>query len=171
MSKPFIILGVDTALRSTGYGLIRVTGKKFEAIDCGVIKNSPKLAHSECLRRLGGGIREIAEKFKPDLAAIEGTFYMKNAKTAMILGMARGAVISVLAEFEITAYEYAPRKAKQVITGHGNADKETVARLMGKMLSLDIRDTPDDATDALSLAVCHALTMQIANGAHVGKPI
>ena len=166
-----IIIGIDTALRCTGYGLIKVNGKEFSPIDCGVIKNSKGAPHSECLRRLAGGIQEIIEKYHPDIASIEGGFYFRNAKTAMVLGMARGTVVSVLAQENIIAYEYAPRKAKQTVVGHGGASKDQVAQFMARMLSLDISEIPNDSTDAMALAVCHALTMQTANGLYVPIPL
>ncbi len=166
-----IILGIDTALRCTGYGVVRTTGKQFTVIDCGVIKNKPKVPHSECLRRLAGGIRQLIEVHKPKLAAIEGSFFFKNAKTAMILGMARGSVVSVLAQHNIPCYEYAPARAKQAITGHGRASKDQVAAVMSGMFGLDVTQIPDDATDALSLCVCHTLTAQNAGGAYLSDPI
>ena len=166
-----VILGIDTALRCSGYGVIRVTGKQFQALDCGVIKNSPRLAHSECLRRLTAGVVELIERFHPDLAAIEGGFYLKNAKTAMVLGMARGCVIGALAQHRIPCYEYAPARAKQAITGYGRATKDEVARVMRGLLGLDIRTIPEDATDALSLAICHALISQSRGGVYLKPPL
>ena len=162
-----IIIGIDTALRCTGYGVVDIAGKKYTAVDCGVIKNGKKSPTSECLRRLAGGIKEIVGAYKPDVAAIEGGFFFKNAQTAMILGMARGTVVSILAQSNIPAYEYAPRRAKQTVVGYGNASKEQVAGFVAQMLSLDIRDIPNDSTDAMALAMCHALTEQTANGLYL----
>ena len=166
-----IILGIDTALRTTGYGIVEVSGKSYRAIDCGVIKTKAKEPHSECLRRLAGGIQELVNKYNPDIASIEGIFYMKNVKTAMILGMARGSVIAVLAKHNIPTYEYAPRRAKQAICGHGNATKDQVARVLGGMLNLNIKDIPDDATDALYLAICHNITSTTIKGSMLKYPI
>jgi crossover junction endodeoxyribonuclease RuvC len=165
------LIGIDTALRCTGYGVIEVQGKDIVALDCGVIKNSRTDSHSNCLRRISGGVRELVRSFEPDIASIEGGFYMKNAKTAMVLGMARGTVISILAEHDVPIYEYAPRKTKQVVVGSGGASKEQVATYMKQMLHLADDAIPDDATDALSLAVCHALLMQTANGIHLPESI
>jgi crossover junction endodeoxyribonuclease RuvC len=166
-----ILLGVDTALRCTGYGLIEVEGKQFRAIDCGVIRNKPKLRHSECLRRVAGGIREIVAKFSPGVSAIEGGFFAKNAKTSMVLGMARGVVVGELATAGIDVYEYAPRRVKQAVAGYGNASKDDVAITVARMLGLDVADIPDDATDALAVALCHALTGQGANGIYLPDPL
>jgi crossover junction endodeoxyribonuclease RuvC len=166
-----ILLGVDTALRCTGYGVIEVEGKQFRAIDCGVIRNPAKSPHSECLRRLAGGIREIVANFAPAVGVIEGGFFAKNAKTSMVLGMARGTVVSELATAEIPVYEYAPRRVKQAVVGYGNASKGDMAITIARMMGLDVNDIPDDATDALGVALCHALTAQSANGIYLPDPI
>ena len=154
-----IVLGVDTAIRCTGYGVIDIQhGDKISILDCGVIKNPQKAPHSECLRRIAGGIRELVTTYSPDAASIEGVFFQKNIKTAMILSLARGAVISVLAEHGITAYEYAPRKAKQAIVGTGMASKQQIATMIAAMTGLAIDKMPLDSTDAIALAMCHGQT-------------
>ncbi len=166
-----IVLGIDTALRCTGYGLIEVQGKRFRAIDCGIIRNPPKAPHSECLGKLAGGIGQLIEQYHPDIAAIEGGFYLRNAKTAMVLGMARGSVVSVLARHDIPCYEYAPSRAKQAITGHGRAGKEQVAAILSGMLGLNVSQIPDDSTDALALAVCHVLSARGHQGIYLKDPL
>ena len=119
-----IVLGIDTAIRCTGYGVIDIkTGDDISVIDCGVIKNPRKALHSECMRRIAGGIRELITTYSPEVAAIEGVFFQKNIKTAMILSLARGAAITALAENNIPAYEYAPKKAKLAVVGSGMASK------------------------------------------------
>lgn len=166
-----VILGIDTALRTTGYGVIRVDGRQVHAVDCGVIKNKTKDPHSECLRRLAGGIAELVGAFTPAQAAIEGGFFQKNAKTSMVLGMARGVAVATLAKHSIPVYEYAPRRARKTVMGHGGADKEEIAAYMAQLLHLDVSDIPDDATDALALAICHALTLQTHGGAYLADPV
>jgi crossover junction endodeoxyribonuclease RuvC len=166
-----IIIGIDTALRCTGYGVLDVDGKQFSAVDCGVIKNKPSAPLSECLRRLAGGIEEIISFHHPEIAAIEGGFYFNNARTAMVLGMARGAVVGILARNEISTYEYPPRKAKQTVVGSGKATKEQVATCVSKMLGLDRKFIQNDSTDALAVALCHVLTAQCGNGVYLKDPI
>ena len=148
------ILGVDTSLRSTGIGVIQGPARAPMFITCGTIKTPAKEPHTECLRRLDAGITELLEEHQPDALAIEGAFFSKNAKTAMILGQARGVVLAAAARAGVPVYEYSPRSAKQAITGYGNASKEQ----MGKMVStlLKLKNVPqEDAADALGLAVCH----------------
>ena len=149
------ILGIDTSLRSTGYGIIEIKDKKISALDCGIIKNKASLSHSECLKRISGGIRQLIELYKPEQASIESAFVHRNAKTAMILGMARGAAISMAAEKDIPIYEYSPKTAKLAVVGTGTASKEQVAVMIGQILNCDISQINDDATDALALALCH----------------
>ncbi len=165
------LLGIDTALRSTGYGVITMTGRKFTAVDCGVIRNARQAPLSDCLRRHGSGVEELIETFKPHVASIEGSFYFKNAKTAMLLGMARGAVVSILARHGIPCYEYAPRKARKIVIGSGSATKLQIAEFMARTLNLDVADIPDDATDAMAMAICHGITMQTGSGLYLPEPI
>lgn len=158
------ILGVDTALRCTGWGMIDIRGNNMKAVDCGVIKNPPKDKVSGCLRCLAGGIREIIQLYHPDIAVLEGAFYFANVHTAMILGSARGAVISVLAEHNIPVYEYAPRRIKQAVCGNGNASKEQVAIMVANYLGIKTDALALDSTDALSMAICHAYELTTAGG-------
>ena len=160
-----IILGLDPAIRTTGYGVVEMLpGKRAKILDCGVIKNTPQMPHSECVRRLAGGVRELINTFKPDCASLESPFVGDNAKTAIILGMARGAILTALAENAVPAYAYAPIVAKRAVTGMSHARKEQVALMMANEFAIAVSDIPDDATDALALAVCHgqkALLTQI----------
>ena len=154
---PFTVLGVDTAIRKTGYAVLQVTAPgRYRVVDCGLIRNRKDLPHSECLRRLSGGIREIVQTFHPDSASIEVAFVHKNIRTAMILSLARGAVIASLAEHAVPVYEYSPKTAKRAAVGRGDASKEQVAAMMAAICGIDISGVPDDATDALALALCHA---------------
>ncbi len=151
-----IILGVDTAIRCTGYGVISIESPdRFEILDCGLIKNKQAAPHSECLRRLYGGIDQLCGQFSPQFAAIEAAFYQKNISTAMILSIARGAVMAALVNNGVGIFAYEPRRAKKAIVGTGAASKEQVAAMIAAMSNLDIRHIPLDATDALSIAVCH----------------
>jgi len=151
-----IILGVDTAIRCTGYGVIRMNSlNSIDILDCGLIKNGQKLLHSECLRRLSGGTKELIKSYSPDAVSIEDAFYCKNVKTAMILSLARGAVITASAESNLPIYTYSPKTAKKAAVGTGQASKQQVAVMMAAMFNIDISQIPDDATDALALAVCH----------------
>ena len=152
-----IVLGIDPAIRTPGYGVIEAgTGGRFSVIDCGIITNSPKLPHSECVRRLHAGICELVNTFHPDCAVLEEPFVGKNAGTAIILGMARGAILAALSINGIKSFAYAPTVAKRAAVGRGNATKEQIAVMIAAELGISIDQIPLDSTDALALAMCHA---------------
>ena len=151
-----VIFGIDPAIRTTGYGVIKVVDRSFEIVDCGVIANAQKMAHSECLRRLYGGVAQICELYKPDCAVLEDPFVGRNSKTAIILGMARGGILTSLVNHGIPAYSYTPSAAKRAAFGNGHAAKEQVACLLAGELGISVDNIPLDSTDALALAICHA---------------
>ncbi len=165
------ILGIDTALRKTGWGIIDATGNRFTAVDCGVVLNSQKVSLSDCLRRLNAALKGLLNNYHPDIAIIEGGFFCKNARTAIILGTARGAVLGVLSEAQIPIYEYAPRRVKQMVCGFGNASKGQVALLVAQFLQIKVDNLADDSTDALALALCHAQLLGTAHGLGLGEPL
>lgn len=151
-----IILGIDTALRKTGYGVVEFgASSQLRVLDCGVIRNGDKLPHSQCLRRIFLGVEELIASFRPDALSMESAFVCKNVRTGMILSLARGAVIASAAVKEIPVYEYSPKTAKRSAVGMGTASKEQVASVLASLFALDVRQIPDDATDALALALCH----------------
>ena len=148
------VLGIDTSLRSTGIGVVEFLAGKTVAVEYGRVHNPDRILLSECLRRLDGGIREIIARTHPEVAAIEDIFFAKNARTAMVLGEARGVVIAACACSGLPVYEYAPRRVKQAITGTGAADKLQVRRMT--MVLLGLKEEPqEDAGDALAIALCH----------------
>ena len=166
-----IILGIDPAIRTTGYGVIDAgTGGKFSVIDCGVIANSQKLPHSQCVRRLHLGICELVNTFHPDCAVLEEPFVGKNAGTAIILGMARGAILAALSINEIPAFAYAPTVAKRAAVGRGSATKEQIAVMISAELGIETDQIPLDSTDALALAMCHASRV-LRSGAVPGREL
>lgn len=159
-----IILGIDTAIRCTGYGVIDMRhGGHLEILDCGVIKNKAKVPHSECLRRLFAGVNELCTTFNPDVAALESAFFQKNVKTAMILSYARGSMMTALVNNGIPIYAYAPRRAKKAVVGTGMASKIQVATMVASMTRLNIDNIPLDSTDALAIAICHGQIAVLPN--------
>lgn len=127
---------------------------RFAAVEYGILKMSPAFPVSECLRRLSDGLAEIIERTRPDAVAIEGIFFCKNVRTAVVLGEARGVVIAACAARGLPVYEYAPRRVKQAVVGFGGAGKEQVQKMIRALLALS--ETPkEDAADALAIALCH----------------
>lgn len=164
-----IILGVDTSLRSTGFGVLETQGSRLIARDYGCIRNQAKLPLSECLKKIYLKIAELIETHHPDAVAAEEVIYAKNASTMLILGEARGAVITAATLAEVPVYEYEPRRMKRAVCGNGMAEKEQVQRMVKTLLNLP--ETPqNDAADALGLAIAHAHASRYVN-LNQDKPI
>jgi crossover junction endodeoxyribonuclease RuvC len=120
----------------------------------GRIRNRPSDPHSRCLENIFDSITDLIEEHRPDCAAIEGAFFAKNARTAMLLGQARGAAITACAKRGVAITEHSPRKVKQSLVGTGAAQKDQVARMVVRLLGLE-EQPQEDAADALALAICH----------------
>lgn len=150
-----IILGVDTSLRSTGYGILELEGSKMKALDMGNIKNPPTRKVSECLKAIYERIASLIETYQPNVMSVEEVIYAKNALTTLALGQARGAVILAGTQANIPIYEYEPRRMKKAVCGNGLAEKAQIQRMIKTLLNLS--ELPqNDAADALGLAICHA---------------
>jgi crossover junction endodeoxyribonuclease RuvC len=148
------VLGIDTSLRSTGIGVVESAGSRYRSVSWEVLKVPASRPVSACLLRVAEGIGDCIAAAAPDAVAIEGAFFCRNARTAMLLGQARGAAIAACARCGVPVYEYAPRRVKQAVVGYGGADKSQVQKMVASMLGLD-HLPPDDAADALALAICH----------------
>jgi crossover junction endodeoxyribonuclease RuvC len=149
-----IVLGVDTSLRSTGYGVLVQEGSRLVAQTFGTVRNRPKVPLTGCLRAIFGKMTELIRTFRPDVVAIESVIYGKNAGTMCVLGEARGAVLTAAALADVPVYEYEPRRMKKAVCGNGMAEKAQIQRMVKMLLSLETLP-PDDAADALGLAICH----------------
>jgi len=159
-----IVLGVDTSLRSSGFGVLSVEGSRMRALDYGAIRNPPKLPLSACLKAIHAKIAELIVAFRPDVLSLESVIYGKNAGTMLVLGEARGAVITAAADAGIPIYEYEPRRMKRAICGNGLAEKDQIQRMIRTLLALP--ELPqNDAADALGLAICHAHSNSIVSTA------
>ncbi len=157
------ILGIDTSLRSSGYGVLVAEGSRLRALDFGRIRNAPKSPLSECLRTIHARVAELLAEYAPDVLAIESVIYGKNAGTMLVLGEARGAVITAAAAASVPIYEYEPRRVKMAVCGNGLAEKLQVQRMVKTLLALP--ELPqNDAADALALAIAHAHSNSIISG-------
>ena len=161
------VLGIDASLRGTGLAVIEQQGSRTASRHWEVVKIGAQTPHSECLRTIRERVDAVLAAHKPEAAAIEGGFFFKNAKVALVLGEVRGVAIAGCAAAGVPVFEYSPRRAKQNITGWGAAPKEQVARMVMAVLGLP-EAPPPDATDALALALCHA---QSSRGIFKGEPI
>ena len=148
------VLGIDTSLRSSGYGVLAVEGSRMRALEYGAIRNGPKLPLSACLKAIHAKVAALIAEHRPDVMAIESVIYGKNAGTMLVLGEARGAVITAAADAGLPVYEYEPRRMKRAVCGNGLAEKEQIQRMIRTLLALP--ELPqNDAADALGLAICH----------------
>ena len=149
------ILGIDSSLRGTGYGVIR-TAKPFpQTLAHGTISCPADWPHSRCLVRIMQSLRSVLKEHQPTVCVMEGLFYAQNLQTALVMGEARGAALATIAEAGLEIYELAPRKVKQAIVGYGAAQKLAVAKMVQRLLRLPQPPAPD-AADALALALAHA---------------
>ena len=150
-----IVLGVDPSLRGTGYGVIQAGRPHAVVLAQGTIFCPRDWPRSHCLAQIVRTLRQVLEQYRPEVCAVEGLFFAQNLKTAIIMGEARGAAMSVIAEAGLDIHEIATRKVKQAIVGYGAAQKSAVAVMVQRMLNLADRPAPD-AADALALALTHA---------------
>ena len=157
-----IILGIDPGFAITGYGIIKVLNNKFLFVDYGVIKTAASEKLSNRLLYVSNEMERIIEQYKPDAVAIEELFFSNNAKTAINVGQGRGAVLVTVAKKGYDVYEYTPLQVKQAVTGYGRADKQQIQTMVKMLLKLDEIPKPDDAADALAVALCHAQSYKMA---------
>ncbi len=148
-----VILGIDPGTATTGYGLIRLNGNHLFYLDHGVILTSPKTQFDQRLSQIYDNIQHLIRKYQPGLMAVEQIFFAKNAKTAMAVGQARGVVLLAAAHAGVALEEYTPLQVKKTITGFGQADKVQIQRTVKAMLGMPELPKPDDAADALAIAL------------------
>ncbi len=153
------ILGIDPGTNILGFGVIRTEGRSAEYVEMGVIDLRKEKDPYEKLHRIYCGISDVCEKYSPDEMALESPFYGKNAQVILKLGRAQGAAMLAAAMRGIPITEYAPRKAKEAVTGNGAASKMQVNNILQRILRIDIEEKFLDATDALAIALCHHYQM------------
>ena len=156
--KHQLILGLDPSLRGTGYGVIRLVKPFPQTLAQGTISCPASWPLSRCLSQIVQTLRALLELHHPTICVVEGLFYAQNLQTALIMGEARGAALSAVAEAGLEIYELAPRKVKQAIVGYGAAQKPAVAKMVQRLLRLPEVPEPD-AADALALALAHGQEM------------
>ncbi len=153
--SPLIILGIDPGTCVTGYGIISYSHKEQKALDFGCIRPPAKTVLSKRYLIIFEGLSALIKKYNPDVVSIETQFVYKNPSSAIKLGMARGMGILAAAQNDIPIYEYAPKKAKLAVVGNGSASKQQVQKMIQVLFGLKELPEPEDAADALALALCH----------------
>ena len=157
-----IILGIDPGIALMGYGVLRVEGvQSFRLLDCGVVQTEAGVALPRRLRTIFDGVCYLIEKYAVDAVAVEELFFNKNVKTALTVAHARGAILTAAIKHLDAIYEYTPLQIKQAVVGYGRADKLQVQQMVKILLKLDRVPKPDDAADAVAVALCHAQTARM----------
>jgi len=159
-----IILGVDPGTARVGVGIIEKTKSDSEYIYHTCIETSKNLELSDRLLIIHNELNKIIKKFNPKRVAVEELFFFKNVKTAISVGQARGAILLTLKQAKIPCYEFTPLQVKQSVVGYGKAEKRQVQQMVKTILKMDKIPQPDDAADALALALCaERITKKISN--------
>lgn len=154
-----LILGVDPGYAILGYGIIETEGSKKRPVDFGVIETAVKEPFPERLERLYLGMKQLFQMYKIDQVAFEELFFYRNTTTALQVGAARGVALLAAQQASLPLYEYTPMQVKLAVSGNGHADKAQVQQMVRLLLSLKTIPKPDDAADALAVAICHANTI------------
>lgn len=151
-----IILGIDPGVATVGWGVIRKEGAATTAVDYGHISTDKNLPLAERLLEIYTDLVSLIEKFQPDEAALEELFFYNNQKTAIDVAQARGVILLTLEKNQVTVAGYTPLEVKQALTNYGAADKHQVQDMVRILLNLSEIPKPDDAADALAIALCHS---------------
>lgn len=158
-----VILGIDPGLAIVGYGVILSERGKVRMLDYGVINTPAKESVPVRLKMINEALIALIEKFKPDEIAVEELFFSNNQKTAIMVAEARGVILMTAIEHCGRLYEYTPMQIKQAVTGWGGAEKKQIQLVIKQLLTLKDIPRPDDAADALAVAVTHAQTNRLAS--------
>lgn len=148
-----IVLGIDPGTAALGYGIVERRGSHLRMVDAGCLETSAALPLPDRLLAVHALVADLIELHRPDLLAVERLFFSRNAQTAFAVGQARGVVLLAGAEAEVPVREATPNEVKIAVSGYGAADKEQVGRMVAVVLGLDAPPRPDDAADALAVAI------------------
>ena len=153
------ILGIDPGLATMGYGVIEAEGQKRKVVQFGTINTRAGSPTPQRLRSIFQGVNQLLDIYAPDDVAFEELFFSKNVTTGIAVAQARGAALAAVAARTDNVYEYTPMQIKQAITGYGGADKGQMQRMVKALLGMQEIARPDDAADALAVALTHALSL------------
>ena len=149
------VLGIDCGSSATGYGMIDFDGRAARVVASGVIRSGPRLPFPRRLKRISDGLRKLIDTHSPEVMAVEEIFYSVNVKSLVRLGQVKGVVLLAAADAGLPVHEYSPLEIKRGVVGFGRAEKIQVQQMVQQLLSLE-RVPPEDAADALAVALCHA---------------
>ena len=155
-----IIIGIDPGLATVGFGVLRIDKKVISPVSYGCIRTSIQKQTPERLLEIYVEITGLLEKYAPSAIAVEKLFFARNVTSAMSVSEARGVIFLAAQQKQIPIFEYTPNQIKQAITGSGRADKKQVQEMIKRLLNLNEIPEPDDASDGLSIALCHINIMR-----------
>jgi crossover junction endodeoxyribonuclease RuvC len=159
------VLGIDPGTAACGFGIVRVRGNRLKAVDVGWWQTTARQRPEVRLMTIFDGVVELIEEFGPAAVVIEESFVGADARTALSVGQARGAVLVAAASYGVECTEYAPSRVKQAVCGYGRAEKAQMQRMVATILGLKTPPTPHHAADALAVAICHALAPPLLRAA------
>ena len=149
------ILGIDPGYGITGFGLIDAQRGQFRLLNCGAITTPPNTDFSWRLEVIFNDMTELLRVAQPDVVAIEELFFGQNVTTGIGVAQSRGVILLAIRQAGIPYYEYKPMQVKQAVVGYGNASKHQVQDMTKRLLKLNAMPKPDDAADAIAIALCH----------------
>ncbi len=155
------ILGIDPGIGRCGWGVIEEKKGKITAVDYGCFETSPKLSAEKRLQEIYGGVGKIIKKYSPDSMSIEELFFNTNAKTAFMVGQARGVILLAGSQNNLPIHVYTPLQVKMAVTGYGRAEKDQIGKMVKVILKLDQIPKLDDTADALAVAIAHSFSAKI----------
>lgn len=154
------VLGIDCGSSATGYGMIDCEGRSFRVVDSGIIATVARIPFPERLKQIADALRGLIQNHAPEVMAVEEIFYSVNVKSLIKLGQVKGVVLLAAADAGLAVYEYSPLEVKSSVVGYGRAEKSQVQQMVKALLALK-RLPPEDAADALAVAICHASRAQL----------
>ena len=149
------ILGIDPGYGITGFGLVEVQGGQYRLLRCGAITTPAGMDFSARLEIIYEDMRKLLELAKPDVVAIEELFFGQNVTTGIGVAQSRGVILLAIRQAGLEVHSYKPMQVKQAVVGYGNATKHQVMDMTKRLLHLDAMPKPDDAADAIAIALCH----------------
>jgi len=165
-----IIIGIDPGTAITGYGIVKKDKNCLKCLEYGCIRTDSILPQGERLKKINSELNKLIKKYRPEVMAVENIYFFKNLKTAMPVSQSKGIILFTAAKKKIPVYEFTPPQVKMTITGFGRASKKQMQEMIKVIFKLEKIPKPDDAADALSIAVCCANALDNKKGMERGQP-
>ena len=156
-----LTLGIDPGTATTGYGLVEGRSDRLTLVECGILTTPAGEPLPRRLYAIYNGLAGLIERYHPESVAVEELFFANNARTALAVGQARGVILLAITMAGLPVAEYTPLQVKMAVAGYGRAEKAQVQGMVRVLLGLDAVPQPDDAADAVAIAICHLQTYKL----------